>query len=83
MDAPSLTTALDTNIGLPLKPTGRIEVLGRLSGRRRVWTPTVLSCRKCWPTGWVMVSAVLVPRCSVMCRSHGCGWMQERVFRWA
>lgn len=38
MDEPSLTTALDTNIGVPLKPGGRVEVFGRLSGRRRVWT---------------------------------------------
>ncbi len=38
MDEPSLTTALDTNIGVPLKPGGRVEVLGRLLGRRRVWT---------------------------------------------
>ena len=38
MDEPPLTTALDTHIGVPLKPAGRVEVLGRLSGRRRVWT---------------------------------------------
>ncbi|WP_125955253.1 transposase [Novosphingobium sp. MD-1] len=38
MDETRLTTALDTNIGVPLKPGGRVEVLGRLSGRRRVWT---------------------------------------------
>lgn len=38
MDEHRVTTALDTHIGVPLKPTGRVEVLGRLSGRRRVWT---------------------------------------------
>lgn len=29
---------MDPNIGVPLKPAGRVEILGRLSGRRRVWT---------------------------------------------
>jgi hypothetical protein len=38
MDEHRVTTALDTHIGVPLKPAGRVEVLGRLSGRRRVWT---------------------------------------------
>ena len=38
MDETRLTTALDTDIGVPLKPAGRVEVLGRLVGWRRVWT---------------------------------------------
>jgi transposase len=38
MDEPRFTTALDTDIGAPLKPVRRIEVLGRMAGRRRVWT---------------------------------------------
>lgn len=38
MDESRLTTALDTHIGVPLKSAGRVEVLGRLVGRRRVWT---------------------------------------------
>ncbi len=38
MDDASLTTALDTDTGLPLKPFRRIEVLSGLAGRRRVWT---------------------------------------------
>lgn len=38
MDDAILTTALDTNIGVPLKPVRRVEVLGGMAGRRRVWT---------------------------------------------
>jgi len=38
MDEPRLTTALDTDIGVPLKPVRRIEVLAGMAGRRRVWT---------------------------------------------
>jgi len=38
MDETRLTTALDPHVGVPLKPAGRVEVLGRLVGRRRVWT---------------------------------------------
>ncbi len=38
MDEPRLTTALDTDIGVPLKPVQRIEVLAGMPGRRRVWT---------------------------------------------
>lgn len=38
MDGTRLTTALDTDIGVPLKPVRRIEVLAGMAGRRRVWT---------------------------------------------
>lgn len=38
MDETRLTTALDTDIGVPLKPVRRIEVLAGMAGRRRVWT---------------------------------------------
>ncbi|MBB3360129.1 MULTISPECIES: transposase [unclassified Novosphingobium] len=38
MDETRLTTALDTDIGVPLKPVRRIEVLAGMPGRRRVWT---------------------------------------------
>jgi transposase len=38
MDETRLTTALDTGIGVPLKPVRRIEVLAGMPGRRRVWT---------------------------------------------
>lgn len=38
MEEPRLTTALDTDIGVPLKPERRIEVLAGMAGRRRVWT---------------------------------------------
>ncbi|WP_409521588.1 transposase [Novosphingobium sp.] len=38
MDKTRLTTALDTDIGVPLKPVRRIEVLAGMAGRRRVWT---------------------------------------------
>jgi transposase len=38
MDDASLTTALDTDTGVALKPFRRIEVLGGMAGRRRVWT---------------------------------------------
>jgi len=38
MDEPRLTTALDTDIGVPLKRVRRIEVLAGMAGRRRVWT---------------------------------------------
>lgn len=38
MDETRLTSALDTDIGVPLKPVRRIEVLAGMPGRRRVWT---------------------------------------------
>jgi len=38
MDETRLTTALDTDIGVPLEPVRRIEVLAGMPGRRRVWT---------------------------------------------
>lgn len=38
MEETRLTTALDTDIGVPLKPVRRIEVLAGMAGRRRVWT---------------------------------------------
>lgn len=38
MDDASLTTALDTDTGVTLKPFRRIEVLSGMAGRRRVWT---------------------------------------------
>lgn len=37
MDNASLTTALDTDTGVPLRPFRRIEVLSGMAGRRRVW----------------------------------------------
>jgi transposase len=38
MDDTRLTSALDTDIGVPLKRVRRIEVLAGMRGRRRVWT---------------------------------------------
>ena len=38
MDDATLTTALDTRTGVPLKPVRRIEVLSGMAGRRRAWT---------------------------------------------
>lgn len=38
MDETRLTSALGTDIGVPLKPVRRIEVLAGMPGRRRVWT---------------------------------------------
>jgi transposase len=38
MDETRLKTALDTDIGVPLKPVRQIEVLAGMPGRRRVWT---------------------------------------------
>lgn len=38
MDDATLTTALDTRTGVPLKPVRRVEVLSGMAGRRRVWT---------------------------------------------
>lgn len=38
MDKTRLKNALDTDIGVPLKPVRRIEVLARMTGRHRVWT---------------------------------------------
>jgi transposase len=38
MDDATLTSALDTSIGVALKPVRRAEVLGEMAGRRRVWT---------------------------------------------
>lgn len=38
MDDATLTTALDTSIGVALKPVRRVEVLSEMAGRRRVWT---------------------------------------------
>ena len=38
MDETRFTTALDTDIGVPLKPVRRIEVPAGMPGRRRVWT---------------------------------------------
>ena len=38
MDGTRLTSALDTDIGVPLKRVRRIEVLPGMRGRRRVWT---------------------------------------------
>jgi transposase len=38
MDDANLTTALDTDTGVTLKPFRRIEVLTGMAGRRRVWT---------------------------------------------
>jgi len=38
MDDTRLTSALDTDIGVPLKRVRRIEVLAEMRGRRRVWT---------------------------------------------
>lgn len=38
MDDAILTTALDTQTGVPLKPVRRVEVLSGMAGRRRVWT---------------------------------------------
>lgn len=38
MDDTRLASALDTDIGVPLKRVRRIEVLAGMRGRRRVWT---------------------------------------------
>lgn len=38
MNKACLKTALDTDIGVRLKPVRRIEVLAGMPGRRRVWT---------------------------------------------
>ncbi len=38
MDDTTLTTALDTHIGVPLKPVRRVELLSGMAGRRRIWT---------------------------------------------
>ena len=37
MDDATLTTALDTDIGVPLKPVRRVELLSGMAGRRRTW----------------------------------------------
>lgn len=38
MDDTTLTTALDTHIGVALKPVRRVELLSGMAGRRRIWT---------------------------------------------
>lgn len=38
MEDATLTSALDTSIGVALKPVRRVEVLSEMAGRRRVWT---------------------------------------------
>jgi transposase len=38
MNDATLTTALDTRIGAPLKPVRRVELLSGMAGRRRIWT---------------------------------------------
>lgn len=38
MNDATLTTALDTDIGVPLKPVRRVELLSGMAGRRRTWT---------------------------------------------
>lgn len=38
MDDTTLTTALDTDIGVPLKPVHRAELLSGMAERRRTWT---------------------------------------------
>ncbi|MEJ6008768.1 transposase [Novosphingobium aquae] len=38
MDEAIVTTALDTDTGVALKPFRRIEVLSGMAGRRRVWS---------------------------------------------
>lgn len=38
MDEAIVTTALDTDTGVALKPFQRIEVLSGMAGRRRVWS---------------------------------------------
>lgn len=38
MDETRLTSALNTDIGVPLKPVRRIEVLAGMPGQHRVWT---------------------------------------------